>query len=126
MPTLPNLAAYSSSLGHQANVRLMECWSQHVQELGLRRSGSLDLDFHTVAADTAGDPLERHCVSRQTLAGSYAQPAAAWQRITLSARSRIYPAEVSVPSRQTLAVTDRPGKRADADEPPRHRGRVRC
>jgi hypothetical protein len=66
IPKRAYLASYSSSLGHQANVRLMECWSQHVQELGLRRSGSLDLDFHTVAANTAEEPLERHYVSRHS------------------------------------------------------------
>jgi hypothetical protein len=66
IPKRAYLAAYSSSLGHQANVRLMECWSQQVQAIGLRRSGSLDLDFHTVAANTVDEPLERHYVSRHS------------------------------------------------------------
>ena len=38
---------------------------QHVGEIGLRRSGSLDLDFHTVPANTAKEPLQTHYVPKR-------------------------------------------------------------
>lgn len=66
IPKRSYLAAYSSRLGRQANVRLMDTWFEHVQGLGLRRSGSLDLDFHTVPANTAKEPLERHYVPKRS------------------------------------------------------------
>ncbi len=62
IPKRSYLAAYSSRLGRRANVRLMETWFQHVQGIGLARSGSLDLDFHTVPANTAKEPLQTHYV----------------------------------------------------------------
>lgn len=52
IPKRSYLAAYSSRIGHPGCVRLMETWFQHVQRIGLERSGSLDLDFHTVPANT--------------------------------------------------------------------------
>ncbi len=65
IPKRSYLAAYSSRLGRRANVQLMETWFQHVQEIGLRRSGSLDLDFHTVPANTAKEPLQTHYVPKR-------------------------------------------------------------
>ena len=66
IPKRSYLAAYSSRLGHQECLRLMATWFQHVQRLGLERSGSLDLDFHTVPANTQREPLQKHYVSRRS------------------------------------------------------------
>lgn len=66
LPKRAYLASYTSSMGRDANLRLMECWSQAVPQLGLPRGDSLDLDFHTVAANTAQEPLEAHFVSRHS------------------------------------------------------------
>ena len=46
--------------------RFMETWFQHVQGIGLSRSGSLDLDFHSVPANSEKEPLEKHYVSRRS------------------------------------------------------------
>jgi hypothetical protein len=66
LPKRSYLAAYSSSLGRRAHVRLMETWFHHVQAIGLRRSGSLDLDFHTVPANTAKEPLQTHYLPKRS------------------------------------------------------------
>jgi hypothetical protein len=66
IPKRSYLAAYSSRLGRAANLRLMETWFQHVQAAGLARSGSLDLDYHTVPANSAQEPLEKHYLSRRS------------------------------------------------------------
>lgn len=66
IPKRSYLAAYSSRIGHQANVRFMETWFEHVQRIGLRRGASLDVDFHTVAANSDKEPLDKHYVSRRS------------------------------------------------------------
>ena len=66
IPKPSYLAAYSSRLGHRQNLRLMESWFAHVQRGGLGRSGSLDLDFHTVPANSEREPLQKHYVSRRS------------------------------------------------------------
>ncbi|MGH7419849.1 MAG: hypothetical protein ACREKB_18920 [Candidatus Rokuibacteriota bacterium] len=66
IPKRSYLAAYSSRLGRAANLRLMESWFQHVGAAGLARSGSLDLDYHTVPANSAQEPLEKHYLSRRS------------------------------------------------------------
>ncbi|MEW6756250.1 MAG: transposase [Candidatus Latescibacterota bacterium] len=65
LPKRSYLAAYSSRLGRRANVRLMETWFEHMQQIGLPRSGSLDLDFHTVPANTAKEPLQNHYLPKR-------------------------------------------------------------
>lgn len=66
IPKRSYLASYSSRIGRQGNLRLMDAWFRHVGKLGLARSGSLDLDFHTVPANTQKEPLQRHYVSRRS------------------------------------------------------------
>ncbi len=66
IPKRSYLAAYSSRIGRQANLRLMETWFEHVQNAGLQRGGSLDLDYHTVPAHSEQEPLEKHYVSRRS------------------------------------------------------------
>ena len=62
VPKRSYLAAYSSSVDHQSCLRLMEGWFDHVQQAGLHRGSSIDLDFHSVAANTQEEPLEKHYV----------------------------------------------------------------
>lgn len=66
VPKRSYLAAYSSGIGQQTNTRLMETWFEHVARAGLSRGDSLDLDFHTVPANTQQEPLEKHYVSSRS------------------------------------------------------------
>jgi hypothetical protein len=66
IPKRSYLAAYSSRIDHQTDLRLMEAWSAQVQQAGLARGDSFDLDFHTVPANTQEEPLEKHYVSRRS------------------------------------------------------------
>jgi hypothetical protein len=66
IPKRSYLAAYSSRIGHKANLRFMETWFEHVQRIGLQRGASLDVDFHTVAANSDKEPLDKHYVSRRS------------------------------------------------------------
>jgi hypothetical protein len=66
IPKRSYLAAYSSGIGQQTNTRLMETWFEQVGRAGLRRGDSLDLDFHTVPANTQEEPLEKHYVSSRS------------------------------------------------------------
>jgi len=62
VPKRSYLAAYSSRVGHQTNLDLMGAWFEEAQEAGLHRGSSIDLDYHTVPANTEGEPLEKHYV----------------------------------------------------------------
>jgi hypothetical protein len=64
-PKRSYLAAYSSRVDHRANLRLMDAWFEQIQG-GLPHGTSLDLDFHTVPANTATEPLEKHYVSSRS------------------------------------------------------------
>ncbi len=66
IPKRSYLAAYSSRIGARGIGRFMATWFQEVQRIGLSRSGSLDLDFHTVPANTDKEPLQKHYVSRRS------------------------------------------------------------
>lgn len=66
IPKRSYLAAYSSRVGRQKNRLLMEAWFRAVESAGLGRSGSLDLDFHAVPANTACEPLDKHYVSKRS------------------------------------------------------------
>src|SRR3989454_12471263 len=52
VPKRSYLAAYSSSIGHGPNLLLMAAWPRQAQRAGLNRGSSIDLDFHTVPANT--------------------------------------------------------------------------
>jgi len=41
----------------------MDAWFEQIEGVGLPHGSSLDLDFHTVPANTAVEPLEKHYVS---------------------------------------------------------------
>lgn len=66
VPKRSYLAAYSSQIDRRANLRLMGAWFDRVQEAGLPRGSSLDLDFHTVPANSQEEPLEKHYVSSRS------------------------------------------------------------
>jgi hypothetical protein len=66
VPKRSYLAAYSSRVDHRANLRLMDAWFEQVEQVGLPHGSSLDLDFHTVPANTAVEPLEKHYVSSRS------------------------------------------------------------
>jgi hypothetical protein len=40
----------------------MDAWFERVEQVGLAHGSSLDLDFHTVPANSAVEPLEKHYV----------------------------------------------------------------
>jgi hypothetical protein len=66
VPKRSYLAAYSSQVDHRANLRVMAAWFEQVERAGFRHGSSLDLDFHTVPANSAEEPLEKHYVSRRS------------------------------------------------------------
>ena len=66
VPKRSYLAAYSSSIGQDTNLALMAAWSKRAQLAGLQYGSSIDLDFHTVPANTQEEPLEKHYVSSRS------------------------------------------------------------
>jgi hypothetical protein len=66
VPKRSYLAAYSYRIDEPTTQRLMAAWFTEVQRTGLTRGSSLDLDFHSVPANTATEPLEKHYVSRRS------------------------------------------------------------
>jgi len=66
VPKRSYLASYNSRVDHRANLRLMDAWFEQVAPVGLPHGSSLDLDFHTVPANTAAEPLEKHFVSSRS------------------------------------------------------------
>jgi hypothetical protein len=65
VPKRSCLAAYSSRVDHRANLLLMDSWFEQIED-GLPHGTWLDLDFHTVPANTATEPLEKHYVSSRS------------------------------------------------------------
>lgn len=66
IPKHAYLSAYSSRIGRKGTHKLMGTWFQHVQKAGLRRGDSLDLDFHTVPANSEKEPLQKHYLSTRS------------------------------------------------------------
>jgi len=66
VPKRSYLAAYSSRVDHRACLRFMEAWLEQVEQAGLPRGPSFDLDFHSVPANSAEEPLEKHYVSSRS------------------------------------------------------------
>jgi hypothetical protein len=66
VPKRSYLAAYSSRVAHETNMQLMGAWFDEVQRAGLARGSSIDLDFHTVPANSEEEPLEKHYVSSRS------------------------------------------------------------
>lgn len=66
VPKRSYLSAYSSRVDDRANLRLMDAWFAELERCGFARGQSLDLDFHSVAANSQAEPLERHYVSSRS------------------------------------------------------------
>jgi len=66
VPKRSYLAAYSSRIDHKVCLRVMEAWLEQVEQAGLPRGASFDLDFHSVPANSAEEPLEKHYVSSRS------------------------------------------------------------
>jgi hypothetical protein len=65
VPKRAYVASYSSRVDHRTNLRLMGAWFEEMKHTGLKRGSSIDLDFHTVPANTE-EPLEKHYVSSRS------------------------------------------------------------
>ncbi len=66
LPKRSWFATYSSRVDRQKNRRLMELWFDAAGQAGLSRSGSFDLDFHSVPANSGEEPLEKHYISKRS------------------------------------------------------------
>jgi hypothetical protein len=66
VPKRSYLSAYSSRVDDRANLRLMDAWFAELERCRFARGRSLDLDFHTVPANSAAEPLEKHYVSSRS------------------------------------------------------------
>jgi hypothetical protein len=66
VPKRSYLAAYSSRIDHKVCLRFMEGWLDQVEQAGLPHGASFDLDFHSVPANSAEEPLEKHYVSSRS------------------------------------------------------------
>jgi hypothetical protein len=66
VPKRSYLADYSSRVDPRASVRLMAAWFDEVRHAGLPRGDSIDVDFHSVPANTAAEPLEKHYISSRS------------------------------------------------------------
>lgn len=66
VPKRSYLAAYSSQIDDRTTQRLLAAWFAEVPRAGLKGGSSLDLDFHSVPAQTEREPLEKHYISRRS------------------------------------------------------------
>jgi hypothetical protein len=66
VPKRSYLASYSSRVDRRACVRLMAAWFDEVRRVGLPRGDSIDVDFHSVPANTSAEPLEKHYISSRS------------------------------------------------------------
>lgn len=66
VPKRAYLAAYSSRVDHRANLRLMDAWFEQLDHTGFAHGTSLNLDFHSVPANSSAEPLEKHYVSSRS------------------------------------------------------------
>ena len=66
VPKRSYLASYSSRVDHRGCVRLMAAWFDEVRRAGLPRGASIDVDFHSVPANSAAEPLEKHYISSRS------------------------------------------------------------
>ena len=60
------LSGYSTRVSATRNLKLMEVWFNLVQDAGLPRGDSFDLDFHTVPANSQVEPLDKNFVSSRS------------------------------------------------------------
>ena len=66
VPKKAYMAAYGSRVDHRANLRFMDAWFGELERTGFAHGSSLNLDFHSVPANSSAEPLERHYVSSRS------------------------------------------------------------
>ncbi len=66
IPKRSYMAGYSSSIERRENIKLMEAWFKYIEGAGLKRGDSIDLDYHTVPANSQKEPLEKHYLTRRS------------------------------------------------------------
>ncbi|MGA2119462.1 MAG: hypothetical protein ABSH56_32520 [Bryobacteraceae bacterium] len=66
VPKRSYLAAYASRIDHKLCLRFMGAWLEQVEQAGLPHGSSFDPDFHSVPANSAQEPLEKHYVSSRS------------------------------------------------------------
>jgi len=66
IPKRSFLSIYSSRVSHTKSWQLMNLWFDQAHEIGLKRGTSLDLDFHSVPANSDKEPLDKHYVSKRS------------------------------------------------------------
>jgi hypothetical protein len=66
VPKRSYLASYSSRIDHKICLCFMQAWLEQVEQAGLPYGASFDLDFHSVPANSAQEPLEKHYVSSRS------------------------------------------------------------
>lgn len=66
IPKRSYMAGYSSSIASRENMKLMEAWFKYVEGAGLKRGDSIDLDYHSVPANSEKEPLEKHYLTRRS------------------------------------------------------------
>jgi hypothetical protein len=66
VPKRSYLAAYSSQIDDRITQGLLAAWFAEVPRAGLTHGTSLDLDFHSVPAQTQEELLEKHYISRRS------------------------------------------------------------
>jgi hypothetical protein len=66
IPKRAYFGTYSTRVGRKKNLKLMQLWFDAAGRAGIHRSGCLDVDFHTVPANSATEPLDKHYVSKRS------------------------------------------------------------
>jgi hypothetical protein len=66
VPKRSYLSEYSSRVDDRTNQRLMDAWFGELERGGFAHGDSLDLDFHSVPANSTAEPLEKHYVSSRS------------------------------------------------------------
>lgn len=66
IPKRSYMAGYSSSISSRENIKLMQAWFEYVEGAGLRRGDSIDLDYHSVPANSEKELLEKHYLTRRS------------------------------------------------------------
>jgi transposase len=66
LPKRSWFATFSARIDRTRTQRLMQLWFDAASQAGLARSGTLDLDFHSVPANPTDEPLDKHYVSKRS------------------------------------------------------------
>jgi hypothetical protein len=66
VPKRSFLSEYSARVNPRTNFLLMSNWSEAAQKIGFQPGPSFDLDFHSIPANSAAEPLDKHYVSSRS------------------------------------------------------------